>query len=132
MSRYVEPTEQLVTEIVVADLRRSLGFYIPLGFTLLRDDGDFAELAWEDHRLFLAELSAFHGAARGEPPPPPKFPRANVRVMVPNVDACWARVNELGAEIVAPIADRYYGLRDFTIADPDGFGIRFASNLKGE
>src|SRR5262245_65583591 len=30
---------------------------------------------------------------------------------------------------VIPLADRYYGLRDFTIADPDGFGIRFASAL---
>jgi hypothetical protein len=33
-----------------------------------------------------------------------------------------------GTEIV-PIADRYYGLRDFMIADPEGFGIRFASAL---
>jgi uncharacterized glyoxalase superfamily protein PhnB len=50
--------------------------------------------------------------------------------MVPDVDACWARVQKLAAEIVLPIADRYYRLRDFTIADPDGFGIRFASVLK--
>jgi catechol 2,3-dioxygenase-like lactoylglutathione lyase family enzyme len=128
MSRYVDATEQLVTEIVVEDIKRSVGFYVRLGFTLLRDGGDFVELAWEDHRLFLAELSAFREAAAA-PSPPPKFPRANVRVMVPNVDECWARVNELGVEIVLPIADRYYGLRDFTIADPDGFGIRFASRL---
>jgi len=50
-------------------------------------------------------------------------------VMVPDVDACWAKAQELGVEVVLPIADRYYGLRDFTIADPDGFGIRFASAL---
>jgi hypothetical protein len=30
---------------------------------------------------------------------------------------------------VTAIGDRYYGLRDFTIADPDGFGVRFASPL---
>ena len=40
-------------------------------------------------------------------------------------------VPEIGARIVIPLADRYYGLRDFTIADPDGFGIRFASALPG-
>ena len=28
-----------------------------------------------------------------------------------------------------PIADRYYGLREFSIADPDGFGVRFATAL---
>ena len=130
MPPYVDPTEQLVTEIVVEDIKRSVGFYLRLGFKLLRDGGDFVELAWEDHRLYLAELSAFHEAAAA-PSPRPKFPRANVRVMVPDVDECWARVQELGAEIVLPIADRYYGLRDFTIADPDGFGVRFASRLDG-
>ena len=129
MSRYVEPIEQLVVEIVVEDIQRSARFYVGLGFALLRDGGDFVELAWEDHRLFLAEVSAFRDAAAA-PSARPGFPRANVRVMVPNVDECWARVNELGAEIVLPIADRYYGLRDFTIADPDGFGIRFAGTLK--
>jgi len=131
MGRYVPPTEQLVTEILVADIKRSVRFYLELGFTLLRDGGDFVELTWEEHRLFLAELSAFRDAAGAETPPRPKFPRANVRVMVPNVDECWARVQKLGAEVVIPIADRYYGLRDFTIADPDGFGIRFASALEG-
>jgi uncharacterized glyoxalase superfamily protein PhnB len=49
--------------------------------------------------------------------------------MVPDVDDCWDRANQLGARVVVPIGDRYYGLRDFTIADPDGFGVRFASLL---
>ena len=45
------------------------------------------------------------------------------------MDAYWAVAREIGARVVIPIGDRYYGLRDFTIADPDGFGVRFASNL---
>jgi len=49
--------------------------------------------------------------------------------MVPNVDDHWRAANEIGARIVLPIGDRYYGLRDFTIADPDGFGVRFATLL---
>ena len=126
MSRYVDPTEQLVTEIVVRDIKRSVAFYRSLGFELLRDGGDFVELTWEDHRLFLAELSAFPVVHAASFTPPP-FPVANVRVMVPNVDDCWRLANEIGARVIIPIGDRYYGLRDFTIADPDGFGIRFAS-----
>jgi len=93
MTRYVDSTDQLVTEIVVRDIRGSVDFYRRLGFELLRDGGDFVELTWEDHRLFLAQPSAFPGAEH------------------------------------VPIGDRYYGLRDFTIRDPDGFGIRFASLL---
>ncbi len=128
---YVHPTEQLVTEIMVRDITGSVDFYRRLGFALLRDGGDFVELTWEDHRLFLAESSAFHEVAGVELPAPPMFPLANVRVMVPNVDDYWRLANELGARVIVPIANRYYGLRDFTLADPDGFGIRFASRLEG-
>jgi catechol 2,3-dioxygenase-like lactoylglutathione lyase family enzyme len=129
MNRYVESSEQLVTEIVVKEIKRSTSFYRLLGFQLLRDGGDFVELTWEDHRLFLAEISAFHDVDPGKLQRP-AFPVANVRIMVPNVDHYWQLANDIKAEIILPIADRYYGLRDFTIADPDGFGIRFASNLK--
>jgi uncharacterized glyoxalase superfamily protein PhnB len=52
--------------------------------------------------------------------------------MVPNVDEYWRLVNEIGAQVIIPLANRYYGLRDFTIADPDGFGVRFASALSSE
>ena len=117
-----------MTEVVVRDIRRSVDFYRSLGFELLRDGGDFVELTWEDHRFFLAEISAFrdgHGGVSVATPPP--FPLANVRVMVRDVDKYWKLAKEIGAPIVIPIADRYYGLRDFTIADPDGFGLRFAS-----
>jgi len=51
------------------------------------------------------------------------------RVMAPNVDDYWRLANQIAARIIVPIGDRYYGLRDFTIADPDGFGIRFATHL---
>jgi NAD(P)H-dependent FMN reductase/catechol 2,3-dioxygenase-like lactoylglutathione lyase family enzyme len=129
VSRYVESIEQLVSEIVVGDIRRSLDFYRRLGFVLLRDAGDFVELTWEQHRLFLAGKSAFDGIDAVILGDAPVFPLANVRVMVPRVDDLWKLANEIGAKVVIPIGDRYYGLRDFTVADPDGFGIRFASLL---
>ncbi len=129
MTRYVDSTEQLVTEIVVRDIQRSTWFYRLLGFALLRDGGDFVELTWEDHRLFLAQASAFHEVDCVASSAVSQLPRANVRVMVPNVDDYWTRANEIGAQIIVSIDDRYYGLRDFIIADPDGFGVRFASKL---
>jgi len=129
MSTYVPPTEQLVTEVIVSNIRRSVDFYVRLGFRLLRDDGAFVELTWEDHRLFLDEQPDFGETHLAQPLSHPGFPRANIRVMVPNVDDYWKLANEIGAPIVTSIADRDYGLRDFIIADPDGFGVRFASLL---
>ena len=130
MSRYVDPTEQLVTEIMVRDIKRSTAFYRRLGFTLLRDGGGFVELTWEAHQLFLAERSAGPEGDQAAMSAPHQFPPANIRVMVPNVDEYWRLAQDIGARIVVPIADRSYGLRDFTIADPDGFGVRFASVLE--
>lgn len=88
---------------------------------MLRDAGTFVELAWEGHRLFLDERK---GLTR------PEHPQANVRVMADDVDSYWALARELGAPVLQPIEDRYYGLRDFTILDPDGFGVRFAAPIE--
>jgi catechol 2,3-dioxygenase-like lactoylglutathione lyase family enzyme len=123
MTPYADPTEQLVVEIFVRDIARSKAFYRQLGFELLADRGTFVVLAWEGHRLFLDE--------RPELPAPPRHPQANMRVMVGDADAYWARAQELGAPVLAPIEDRDYGLRDFTILDPDGFGVRFGTRLPG-
>lgn len=121
MSRYVAPTEQLVVEIFVRDIKLSTDFYRQLGFELIRDAGTFVELSWEGHLLFLDEQKTL--------PAPSYFPQANIRVMVPNVDEYWQLAHQMNARVIHPISDRYYGLRDFTIADPDGFGVRFATEL---
>ena len=121
MLAYVDPTEQLVAEIFVRDIKRSKDFYCRLGFELLRDDDTFVVLGWEDHQLFLDQHT--------DVPTAPVFPQANIRVMVPNVDDYWKLAEEIGAPVLNPIGDRRYGLRDFTILDPDGFGVRFGSRL---
>src|SRR5262249_61932322 len=102
------------------------------GCALFSGGGYFMDLIWEAPRLFPGEPPPSRDPREASLPPPPSFPLANVRVMVSNVDEYWKLANEIGAQIVIPLADRYYGLRDFTIADPDGFGIRFASLIPGE
>ena len=49
---------------------------------------------------------------------------------VPDVDAGCRHATRMGARVVISIADRDYGLRDFTIADHDGLGIRFATRIE--
>lgn len=128
--KYITSTEQLLTEIVTKDLQRSTKFYRELGFTVLRDAGDFVESTWEDHQLYSAQLSAYHEITSDDVellPEPLQFPLANIRIMVPCVDDYSELIKEMGAQIVIPIAGRYYDLRDFKISDPDGFGVRFAT-----
>ncbi len=121
MSTYVPATEQLVVEVYARNVQRSLEFYQALGFEVLSAETDFVVLTWENHRFFLEP--------RPDLPAPLDQPQANVRIMVPDVDRYWVIAQQLGATVIKPIADRYYGLRDFTIADPDGFGLRFGTRL---
>ena len=97
----------------------STKFYCQLGSELLNDDGESVVLAWAGHHLFLDEYK--------DMPSHPDFSQANIRVMFPDVDEYWKLAGEIGAPILNSIADRTYGLRDFTIADPDGYCVRFGT-----
>jgi len=124
MTPYVPPTSQLVLELFVRDLPTSIVFYTGLGFTLVDQRDQFVELAWEDHLLYL------DGSHPSRNLPPLSYhPQANVRIMVPDVDGAWQRAKDMGARVLVEIEDRYYGLRDFTVLDPDGFGVRFGTRI---
>lgn len=123
MDRYVPSERQLVVEVFVSNMARSRAFYERLGFEALRDDGSFVEYTWEGHHFFLDERPGLQ---------PQDRPQANVRVMVPDADRYWQLAQEMGARVFAPITDQYYGLRDFTILDPDGFGLRFGTFLENQ
>jgi catechol 2,3-dioxygenase-like lactoylglutathione lyase family enzyme len=118
MSRYVDSTEHLVTEIIVSDIRRSTACYRRLGFARLCDGCGLVELIWEAHPLFLDERSAGPEGDQAALSAPRQFPPANIRVMMPHVDGYWRLAQDLGARIVVPFADRSYGRRDCTIAAP--------------
>ena len=118
--RYVPSNHQLIVELYTSDIKTSCAFYRAFGFEVVREESNFVVLRWEDSMLFLEEI---------ENCPPPDCLVGNIRVMVANVDHYWELATKLGARVIRPIEDRYYGLRDFTIAGPDGIGLRFGTNL---
>ncbi len=121
MNSHSDVYEQLVIELYVRDFKASCEFYQAFGFRMVRDEGDFAELQWEDALLFLeANPNALS---------PPSFPVGNIRILVPNVDDYWTLSQQMGVQVIRPLENRSYGLRDFTIAGPDGLGLRFATRL---
>jgi catechol 2,3-dioxygenase-like lactoylglutathione lyase family enzyme len=121
MNSHSDVYEQLVIELYVRDFKASCEFYQAFGFQMIRDEGDFAELQWEDALLFLE--------ANPKALPPPPFPVGNIRILVPNVDDYWTLSQQMGEQVIRPLENRYYGLRDFTIAGPDGLALRFATRL---
>jgi catechol 2,3-dioxygenase-like lactoylglutathione lyase family enzyme len=121
MSSHSDTYEQLIIELYVRDFKVSCAFYQAFGFRMVRDEGDFAELQWEDALLFLEEIP--------NAPPPPSVPVGNIRILVPNADDYWTLSQQMEVQVIRPVENRSYGLRDFMIAGPDGLGLRFATRL---
>ena len=86
MDAYVDPREQLVVELYVRDIKKSMQFYIDFGFEVVRDDGDFVVLRWEEAQLYIEEV---------RDAPIPEYPVGNIRIMVPDVDRYWEMAERL-------------------------------------
>lgn len=130
---------QLVPELDVSNLDRSLFVYINvLGFSchVSRPEERFAYLIPEEVHLMLEEAAGpgrrFHTATLEYP-----FGRGmNLQIEVVDVDALYASVQQAGLNVVIPIEERWYrqneteaGNRQFVMADPDGYLLRFFHNL---
>ncbi len=110
---------QLVVELPVSDIEASLRFYEPAGFTVERATATFAALRWGETYLFL---TVREGLVLGRHPP-------NIRVVVDDLDLRFAAARDRGCVVRYEPMDRPYGLRDFTILDPDGYELRFATPI---
>jgi catechol 2,3-dioxygenase-like lactoylglutathione lyase family enzyme len=132
-------TARLIPELEVEDLARSLTFYTRvIGCTLLyeRPEERFAFLELEGANLMLEEAAGpgrrFHTAPLEHP-----FGRGvNFQIQVADADELYARVLSAQSHVVIPIEERWYrrndhnvGNRQFVVADPDGYLLRFFTDL---
>ena len=75
-------------------------------------------MRWESSYIFLDQRNQVASTL--------DLPVANVRVVVNHIDVLWEQVQAANMRVIDMLTTQTYGLRDFTIADPDGFGVRFA------
>ena len=141
----------LVPELDVTELPRSLAFYVgTVGFTLVfeRPAERFAYLAMNGAEVMLQEANGPGRRFRTAPLERPFGRGINLQILVPDVDATYAAVRALGLEPVVPLEERWYdvdvvtpsgrwesagsmkaGNRQFVVADPDGYLLRFYTSL---
>ena len=109
----------------VHDLSRALQFYQDtLGFDVAWTWGEPATLASICRDAVEITLAQRADARPAGPS------RASIRVS--GIDAWHQRMAQAGADIVVPIGNRHYGLRDFRVADPDGNQIDIGQVIEGE
>ena len=115
----------VTAEMFVSSVEETAQWYSEsFGFKTVRhEEGVFAAVQYEEVQLLLAAASLY----RGTYDPSKVGNGIEIRIIVKEVDAFYKRVKELGLPIILDIETRYYGLRDFTFRDKNGFHLRVAS-----
>ena len=121
---------KLKPNLLVASVERSLAFYVDtLGFErgmTVPDASPFAfaavtsgavEIFFNDAAGAVKEYPGFAGKPIGA--------TGTLFIEVEGVDALHDRLAPK-VKIVMPIVTQFYGMREFAIADPDGYVITFA------
>ena len=104
----------------VPDVNAAVGYYRDvLGFTPDFGDDDYA-VVWRDN-------SAIHFVKSDRRPS-----GVHLFQWVRDVDSCYGEVRERGAEITVEPGDRPYGVRDFSVRDPNGVSIIFGQEIEAE
>jgi catechol 2,3-dioxygenase-like lactoylglutathione lyase family enzyme len=130
---------RIVPELDVADLENSLAFYVGvLGFTVAfeRPEEMFAYLTRDGVELMLEEAAGPGRRFRTAPLEYPFGRGMNLQIEVTDVDALHQRVMAAGQTLILPLEERWYrrhasehSNRQFVVADPDGYLLRFVSSL---
>lgn len=129
--------QSLVPELVASDFDRSMRFYVSiLGFEVKyeRAEPRFTYLEREGSQIMLEELHS-DSWVLGELTHP--FGRGiNLQIECKDVSVLRSKVQEAGIEVYREVEDAWYragalwvGQRQFVVADPDGYLLRFCQDL---
>jgi uncharacterized glyoxalase superfamily protein PhnB len=129
----------ITPNLVVDDIERSTAFYRDvLGFSVVTSVPEqppfvFVWLQRNDVKVFLNVASAVKDdlpelAARPIGGTNTMFITLDAESLELGIDALFRSVQQT-ARVVMPLKDQFYGMREFGIADPDGYVLFFAQRL---
>jgi catechol 2,3-dioxygenase-like lactoylglutathione lyase family enzyme len=124
----------LTPNLLVADVSRSLAFYVELlgfeqGMTVPdRPPFAFASVTAGPVQIFFNEAEA---AVREYPPlgGRPIGATATMFIEVAAIEDLWTAL-QAKVSVVLPLRTQWYGMKEFAIADPDGYLITFAERVE--
>lgn len=107
----------------VKDMPTALAFYRDkLGFTV--------SFSWDEPARYVC-LCLDDAAIHLNSYVPPAGP-SHVCIFCKGIDALYAQLVARGVNVIEPIADRPYGMRDFAVTDPDGHRLEFGQGISDD
>ena len=130
---------KLIPELDVSDLDKSLEFYTKtLGFKVKYDRPEerFAMLEREGVQLMLEEAAGPGRRFTTVPLEKPYGRGMNLQIQVTDVDDLYSKAQASNASIIIPLEEKWYevsgdsaGNKQFVVADPDGYLLRFFQDI---
>ncbi len=106
------------TQLVVADIERSIKFYTEsLGFNLNFNEGFYAGLGAGPYSIHLKRGDHVQTL-------PAETDHVNIVIGVTDLDSCYESVVAESIKVIQPVRETPYG-REFYIEDPDGHRLAF-------
>lgn len=116
--------------LIVGDLERSKAFYREVfGLAPLDEEEDLAIFRLKDTFVALRNDPAHQNVPTGEVLDLAKKGVGQFGIVVEDVDAVRAELEEHGVTVINGPEDRYWGMRTFTFADPGGYTWGIAQDL---
>ena len=129
----------ITPELDVADLQKSLAFYVGVigcKIEFERQEERFVYIDLEGAPLMLQEAAGPGRRFRTAPLEHPYGRGINLQIEVADVDGLHGRISAARTQIVIPLEEKWYrqderelGNRQFVVADPDGYLLRFFTDL---
>src|SRR5258708_4469430 len=120
-------------ELCVSDFGQSIHWFESvLGFRVVaRDADEYAELSRGETSLQLAPDRAPYWASERPRLPPPGQRGSGVEIilLVDNVETVYHQAQQAQADIVRPLADYPWHMRQFWVRHPDGYLLRPAQRI---
>jgi catechol 2,3-dioxygenase-like lactoylglutathione lyase family enzyme len=116
--------------LIVGDLSRSAAFYREVfGLPIRHEDEDTAMFRFNDTYVFLQRGSVHQDVPSGEVLDQAQNGVGQFAIIVQDVDAVRAELDQQGVAVISGPADRGWGMRTMTFADPGGYTWEIAQEL---
>lgn len=117
--------KKAVPMIHVPDVRAAAAWYETIGFTIERTHSDDDEMSWALLTFGSTELMFNEGGSASDA----RRREVDLYVHVENVESLYAALKDR-VEIVEPLYDAFYGMREFIIRDLNRFWITFGQPIE--
>jgi lactoylglutathione lyase len=120
----------IAINLIVGDLEGAKAFYREV-FDLapLHEEEDVAVFRFNDTYVMLQHDPGHQGTPAGEADGLAQKGIGQFAIAVPDVDAVRVELEEHGVKVISGPADRDWGMRTLTFADPGGYIWELAQNL---